>query len=65
MIIVDENNNLGKLSIYICNNDGSENIFYLVLEKEVIKEVFRIGNLVGIGIKYCKNSSVYYFFIKG
>lgn len=36
--IADENNNLGKPSIYICNNDGSENIFHSVLEKEAIKE---------------------------
>ncbi|TQW41933.1 ATP-binding protein, partial [Clostridioides difficile] len=61
----DENNNLGKPSIYICNNDGSENIFHSVLEKEAIKEAFRTGNPVGIGTKYCKNSSAYYFPIKG
>ena len=63
--IADENNNLGKPSIYICNNDGSENIFHSVLEKEAIKEAFRTGNPVGIGTKYCKNSSAYYFPIKG
>lgn len=49
--IADERRNLMEPHVYICNSNGSENLFKLVKEREIIKECFRTGKPKGIGVK--------------
>ncbi|WP_300277729.1 DUF4118 domain-containing protein [Peptacetobacter sp.] len=73
--IADERRNLMEPHVYICNSNGSENLFRLVKEREVIKECFRTAKPKGIGVKLkssdCENkllkseSNAYYVPIKG
>lgn len=73
--IADEKRNLMEPHVYICNSNGSENLFRLVKEREVIKECFRTAKPKGIGVKVktseCENkllkseSNAYYVPIKG
>lgn len=74
--IADERRNLMEPHVYICNNNGSENLFKLVKEREIIKECFRTGKTKGVGVKvdpstYKKTgikeegSNAYYVPIKG
>ena len=49
--IADERRNLMEPHVYICNNNGSENLFKLVKEREIIKECFRTGKTKGVGVK--------------
>ena len=74
--IADERRNLMEPHVYICNNNGSENLFKLVKEREIIKECFRTGKTKGVGVKvnpstYQKTgikeegSNAYYVPIKG
>lgn len=73
--IADEKRNLMEPHVYICNSNGSENLFRLVKEREVIKECFRTAKPKGVGVKVktseCENkllkseSNAYYVPIKG
>lgn len=73
--IADERRNLMEPHVYICNSNGSENLFRLVKEREVIKECFRTAKPKGVGVKVktseCENkllkseSNAYYVPIKG
>lgn len=74
--IADERRNLMEPHVYICNNNGSENLFKLVKEREIIKECFRTGKPKGVGVKINpseykrtgikeEGSNAYYVPIKG
>lgn len=63
--LLDENRNLMEPHVYICNSNGSENIFRTITEREIIKECFRRGCSVGVGTKFYGSSNAHYEPIKG
>ena len=63
--IIDENKNLMDPRVYICNSNGSENLFKSINEREIIKECFRTGKAKGVGTKDSSNGSAHYEPING